>query len=382
MEKKKILFLRTNRVDPDPRVEKEVNSLIKNKNYYVEIHAWDRESNYRYSKDYLELTNGNVVIHRVGIKAGWGVGLKKNSKAFILYVVKTFMWLMRNITNYDCIHACDLQTIIPAFIPVIIFKKKLVYDVFDYFSDTANGNNLILKISKHLETKIINKADATIICSEQRIEQIYPANPKRLVIIHNSPSEDQFRCNKDNNICLSNNDKIKFVYIGNLVEDRNISFILDSAKELTNIELHIGGFGILSNMVEEYSKLYSNIFFYGKMSYSNVIALEKKCDCLIALYDPKIKNHRYAAPNKFYEALALGKPLIMFHNTGMDNYVDEYNFGITIDYSIDSLKSAMINVEKNIQYYRQSSKKEQDLFKHNFSWNIMENRLLDLYKEL
>ena len=32
---------------------------------------------------------------------------------------------------------------------------------------------------------------------------------------------------------------------------------------------------------------------------------------MTAIYDPNISNHYYAAPNKFYEALMLGKPLIM-----------------------------------------------------------------------
>ena len=80
---KKVLLLRTNRVDPDPRVEKEVNSLLKNKNVYPEVLAWDRTSNYRYKKEYLNLKEGQAVIHRIGVEAGWGVGIKKNAIAFL-----------------------------------------------------------------------------------------------------------------------------------------------------------------------------------------------------------------------------------------------------------------------------------------------------------
>lgn len=41
----KVLFLRSNPVDPDSRVEKEVNSLIK-RGYKVEVFGWDRSADY------------------------------------------------------------------------------------------------------------------------------------------------------------------------------------------------------------------------------------------------------------------------------------------------------------------------------------------------
>ena len=50
---------------------------------------------------------------------------------------------------------------------------------------------------------------------------------------------------------------------------------------------------------------------YGKLQYSQTLALESQCDIRVATYDPSIRNHKYSAPNKFYESLMLGKPIIM-----------------------------------------------------------------------
>ena len=39
--------------------------------------------------------------------------------------------------------------------------------------------------------------------------------------------------------------------------------------------------------------------------YENVLNIETTADVLTALYDPTLKNHQYAAPNKFSSILSL-----------------------------------------------------------------------------
>lgn len=381
MVKKNVLILRTNKVDPDPRVEKEANSLLINKKINVEVLAWDRTEKYKYRKEFLGLHNGDVVIHRIGIPAGWGVGIKKNSFAFMQYSIQTCLWLIKNHKHYDIIHACDLQTVIPSVIPLCLFKKKLIYDIFDYFSDTAHGNRIILKISKWFETKVINKATATIICSEKRKEQIEPARPKRLEIIHNSPSISQIDT-ETNHICKTISKKAKLVYVGNLVEDRCIKEIVELARIHNDIEFHIGGIGSLENYVKSSSEVLSNLYYYGKMPYSDVISLEKECDIMIAFYDQKVPNHKYAAPNKFYEALSLGKPIIMLHNTGVDDVIDRYNLGVTVNQDIQSMSAGIEYLLERKQTWKNIEEMSQRLFVNEYSWDIMETRLNQLYDNI
>lgn len=380
-EKIKVLLLRTNKVDPDPRVEKEVNSLLTNKNILIEVLAWDRTDNYKYHKDILMLENGSAIIHRIGIMAGWGVGIKKNAMAFFKYAFNTFVWLMKHHKEYDVIHACDLQTIIPSFIPVKLYRKKLVYDIFDYFSDTAHGNKVVLSIAKNFETRVIEKADATIICCEKRIEQIKPAIPNRLVVIHNAPSRLQVQTDS-RGICRSNTGVPKLVYVGNLVEDRCIREIVEIARRCQNIEVHIGGMGTLADFVEESSKSIANLFFYGRMKYSDVLALEKECDIMIAFYDQRVLNHKYAAPNKFYEALGLGKPLIMLHNTGVDDVIDKYDLGITVDQNVEDMINGIENLLQRKNDWALIELKSKKLFDDEYCWEIMGNRLNALYNEI
>ncbi len=104
---------------------------------------------------------------------------------------------------------------------------------------------------------------------------------------------------------------------------------------------------------------------------------------MTAIYDPAVGNHYYAAPNKFYEALMLGKPVIMVKNTGMSEVVANNNIGEVIDFNTESLKAAIENlIRRRSQWQDISNKMKKNLYKNDFSWNEMERRLIGIYKGL
>ena len=179
-----------------------------------------------------------------------------------------------------------------------------------------------------------------------------------------------------------NANTLKIGYIGILNDGRMIPEMLKAVSESKNYELLIGGFGKYESLVKEYANKYDNILFYGRVPYQKTLSIEESCDVLTAIYDPTIPNHKYAAPNKFYEALMLGKPLIMCRNTGMADIVEANQFGTLVDYNFESLKAGLQRVLENLETFRNNSKMEQDIFSKKYSWNIMEKRLINLYNEV
>ena len=109
------------------------------------------------------------------------------------------------------------------------------------------------------------------------------------------------------------------------------------------------------------------------MNYYDVLRLEKECDILFATYNPKIENHKFSAPNKLYEAMALGKPIIVCKNTGIDKLVDKNKLGIVINYDSNEFLKAIKLLEKNKDY--ESSKL---LYNNKYSWNVMKEKLKKL----
>lgn len=372
---KRVVITRSNFVDPDSRVEKEVLTLIQN-GYDVTLVVWNRGENYIKRIDEKVINNINVKRISFGAKARFGEGLK-SIIPFLRFQISLFIWLIMNINKYDVFHFCDFDTAFIGSKVCKITKKRYIFDIFDYLSTEANS--LFSKIIEKLENNIINNSFATIICTEERKLQIKKANARKIVVIHNTPSQIFVPIE---NIKINDNDKIKIVYVGILQDYRLIKELINVICEMSNVELHIAGFGKYENYIKDKSQNNENIIYYGKIQYMDTIALENKCDIITALYDPCIGNHLFAAPNKFYEALFLGKPILMVKNTGMSNIVLQENIGEIIDYNENSLKNGICKLISRKKEWPKMKIRMNQLYDEKYSWKIMEERLLSLYEDI
>lgn len=372
----RVVLIRSNPILPDPRVEKAANSLLKFGHIVMAL-GWDRNRASNAKNGEISLDDGVMAVRWFRIKSKFGSGLA-NIIPLILFQLSVLFWLIANRKKYDCIHGCDFDTILPAWFCCKILKKKLVYDVFDYYVDSFNIPRFFKIIVKKVDTKIMNRADAVIITNESRIEQIGDSKPRKLVIVHNSP-KPLVIYNKTTRELPGH--RVKFAYFGILSPGRFLEEVLEIFKGRPDWELHIGGFGPLEEKVIEASKKYDNIVYYGTIPYKDVLQIEASCDIFFAVYDPSIPNHRYSSPNKLYEAMMLGKPIIVAKNTGIDILVEEEDIGKAIDYRKDQFERAVEDLLTS-QGYRDIGSRARRLYSEKFSWDIMEHRLRDLYSNL
>jgi glycosyltransferase involved in cell wall biosynthesis len=342
----------------------------------VKILAWDRDENYKEKREEIMVGDISIPIIRFGIKASFGEGIK-NLKQFLCFQFRMGKWLYRHRKEYDCIHACDFDTAFTSSVVNHIVRKNFVFDIFDYLStDAKSGLSLIIK---KLENYIINYAHAVIICSEKRREQIKDTNPKKLIVIHNSPSVPE---NIIKFALRGLPGKIKIAYVGILQDFRLLEEIVEFVKREPILEFHVGGFGKYEDFFKNNDIKESNIFYYGRLKYEDTLSLESSCDIMTAIYAPWISNHKYAAPNKFYEALMLGKPVIMVEGTGMSEIVEKEEIGKVIKYDGEEFINAVKGIQKQLGEKREIiSDRMKKIYYDEYSWDEMERRLLKLYSE-
>lgn len=377
----KVVFLRSNPVMPDPRVEKEANSLLAD-GYQIKILAWNREYGEQDVEiGHITLSNGSVPITRFNLQASYGDGMKTLG-SLVSFQKWLLSWLWRHRNEYDVIHACDFDTVIPAKICSSLLKKKLVYDIFDYYVDAFRVPKRLKNFVERIDLSIINSADAVIITSEGRRKQIEKAHPKKLCVIHNSPersviTKEEIKCEDRGRA-----DRVKLVYVGILGESRFLMEALKIVAESDDMELHIGGFGSHESIIKDYAVRYTNIHFYGRLPYNRALLLEAQCDILFAVYSPEVPNHRYSSPNKLYEAMMLGKPIIVARGSGVDELVQKFQIGKCIDYEEDAFVIAVRELSGDKEFCRKISHKSREIYDQHFSWELMSRRLLELYGSL
>ena len=376
---KRVILLRSTPVDPDPPVEKAALALL-NAGYQVRILGWDRDADYGIKKELLQISDHEVEVIRFGIKAQFSGGIKKNLVPLCRFLANLRAWLIKNRGTYDIVHAFDFDTGFVAARYAKLFHKKLVYHILDYYVASHGLRKTVLeKPVCRLENSVINGADATIICSEKRKEQIAGSRPKRLAVIHNTPSAAQRKPCENK---TQQTGRIKIVYVGILEPSRLLREIAAAVSENNELEFHVAGFGTLEAFFIEQAQTYDNIYFYGRLTYDHTLSLENECDIMLAIYDPTIDNHRFAAPNKFYESLMLGKPVIMVHDTGMSEVVEEKGIGELIEFSKEGFIDGVNRLLKRKEEWPLIGERMKALYRDRYCWDEMESRLIQMYTEI
>ena len=376
---KRVILLRSNPVNPDPPVEKAALALL-NAGYHVQILGWDRDANYGIKKALLQISDYEVEAIRFGIKAQFSGGIKKNLFPLCRFLAHLRAWLIKNRRTYDIVHAFDFDTGFVASRCAKMFNKKFVYHILDYYVASHDLRKTVLEkpICK-LENSVINGADAAIICTEKRKEQIAGSVPKRLAVIHNTPSAAQLKqCEHK----TQQTGRIKIVYVGILEPSRLRREIATAVSESNDLEFHVAGFGTLEAFFIEQAQTYDNIYFYGRLTYDHTLSLENECDIMLAIYDPAIDNHQFAAPNKFYESLMLGKPVIMVHGTGMSEVVAENGIGECIEFSKEGFIDGVNRLLKRKEEWPLIGDRMKEIYRDQYCWDEMEKRLIQIYTEI
>ena len=368
---KTVAFVRATNVYDDSRATKEIITLLK-AGYKVNLLAWNRNGKApeNCSKIFASYKN-SINFYFYKADAENGIGLRNITK-----LLSWFFWvykMLKSLTPLDSVHACNLDAGLGAYKFCKKFRTPLIYDIYDYYVDSHSIPSFIAPLVENTEIKVINYAHTTIICTEERKEQIAKASPKNILILHNSPDLDAPK---------HTDSVIDYVYCGALGERRLLKEILDNYKNHCELQFTFAGYGEYSNQAKDLSQKYEKFEYLGSLTYDEVLSVEAKAMVISAIYEPTIRNHRLCAPNKFYEALALGKPVIVCRNTGIDKFVEKHQIGVVINYNAEEFYDALKYLKANPDMCREIGIRARNLYEKNYRWSLMAEKLLKTYETL
>src|SRR6185436_5419427 len=121
-----IILVRSNSIIFDPRVDKIVQSLSKK--YSMLVLGWNRDGTSEKSLKY------NVDVKLFSLRTSyWSPTLVRMLVRLVGYMSLFWIWVFFMLLIYrpKVVHACDLDTVAPCYLFRILFRRKLVFDVFD-----------------------------------------------------------------------------------------------------------------------------------------------------------------------------------------------------------------------------------------------------------
>ncbi len=215
---------------------------------------------------------------------------------------------------------------------------KVFYDSREVYSHLAGLSNrkYLQKILRLIESICITKVSKTITTGELDsafIEKEY--NIGKTLVLRNLPLyqkiDEPFDFRKY--YSLSFETKI-FIYQGVVLHGRGLKIIFEAFEKLENCVLVIIGDGEKKNYYEKLSvekKLTRNVFFYGKVELSDLLRYTAGGDFGLAIIENLSLSYYYALPNKMFEYILTGLPVIASNFPQMKDIIDKYKVGIYVD---------------------------------------------------
>jgi len=374
---KKIAMLLSNGFRPDPRVYQEAVTLVKN-GFGVTIYAWDRERNLERKE-----TISGIQVKRIRIPSTYGRG-STQLPLMILFWVILFMRLI--FKRWDILHCHDFDTLPVGYLLSKIKRKKIIYDSHESYPDMlgTNVNRHIRRTITFLEDYFLHRVDLVITVGDILADFLRERGAKRVVVIGNWKSIEEFEVPQElverKRTSLNLNGKFVISYIGFLNEDRRVEELISAVNHRDDIKVLIGGLGSSEDKIREQIAHSRNSIWLGYVKNSDIPLFTALSDALYYCLNTDLPIAKFSAPNKLFEAIAAGKPIIALNVGEIGKIIEQEGCGIFID-SLD--KNGIISsIDKTIKDYQQLSAKARELGQTKYNWQIGSKKLLNSYYSL
>ncbi|MHA1908484.1 MAG: glycosyltransferase [Candidatus Thorarchaeota archaeon] len=362
-----VVLVRSNPITNDPRVRKISKSLSKD--HRVVVLGWSRDK----SDTAVEWIDPDILVRRMKLRAPVG------SPRLVLLYPLFWMWIIANLISIRprFVHACDLEALIPGLLYKLISRSHLIFDNFDRYAMAfiRPKYHLLYSFINNLESYMSGMVDALVTVSDS-VLATFKAKPSHTAIVMNCPEDYTKKISKLQQ--TEPNSQFTIVYAGALTPTRGLLLISEAIKKLDDVRLILAGRVTSSGILEEF-KDNPKIEYIGVLSNEDALLAQSEADAIPLLYDPTVPINKLAAPNKLFEAMMLGVPLISNVNTHL---VSSTLSGIIAEYDVSSVKDAILLLKNSPELCKKIRENGRRTYEEKYNWREMETRLLDLYTTL
>jgi glycosyltransferase involved in cell wall biosynthesis len=245
-----------------------------------------------------------------------------------MFNLQLFLYLL--FQRADILWASDLDTLLPNYIISQLKKIKLIYDSHEYFTESVHKKSS-KKLWEKLESYLFPRLKNVITVNES-IKKVYEEKFRvPITVIRNVPH--QFKTNEtDKNIVLPKDKKILIMQGMGLNENRGAEEAIEMMQLLPeDFMLYFIGSGTILNNLKEMVielRLESKVIFVNPLPYEQMMEYTRQS--FLGLIFEKIEvsdEHRFSLPNKFFDYLHAGIPVLSSKAPEIKKIIEKYDVG-------------------------------------------------------
>lgn len=289
------------------------------------------------------------------------VFLYKGSNKLLIYVFTyinfVYFVISNKIKGFNIINS-DIIFSFFTFIQNRFFHNEIIFWIWDFFpSKNFSGRLLNFVINYYV------KRSKRIIFLTDAIKHKYERFHKKQVIwktISLGIIDSKYARTPKKNL---------FGFIGNLKKGQGVELVFNYLKSNPLCQLEVVGNGVTKKELEALAKkmnIERQVLFLGFKPENELRDITTRWQIAFATYELKVKdNVEFADPSKVKLYLEFGVPVIMTKVTYFYNYIEKYQAGISIDYSVEALSSAVAKIQLNEQDYYSGVDEIKSIFEFN-----------------
>jgi glycosyltransferase involved in cell wall biosynthesis len=247
-------------------------------------------------------------------------------------------------SNADVFLAGDVYTLPFVYLVSRLKKKRSYYDCRELYPFLAGLRNkkitqTLIKIIERLFIKRVEMVITTGPMDAQFIQHYYKiTNP---IVLRNlpEPKKPSEKINLRSQLGINEDEKI-LLYQGVLFEGRGLEKTIKALKDINNTHLIMLGSGHLKSKLEQLAieeNVADRIHFLGTIPQEKLINYTSEADFGLALIENISLSYYYALPNKMFEYITAGVPVISCMLPQMKDIIDTYKVGWIIDIETNNL---------------------------------------------
>lgn len=323
----------------------------------------------------------------------WRVKLSTRSlpSSSLFRALRFLEWMMRIVWRFrrDKVEvvSCHCLAVLPLGVAFRLLKKsKVVYETHELETERHGWSASKRKIARIIERTLMRFVDRVVVVGpsiKTWYETTYNlanvhvvrAVPRIISPINSNGMRNVFR----EKFSLGNNELI-FLYHGVLGTGRSVENLLSIFSTLEQQKhLVLMGYGPLESKVKDYASRFGNIHFHPPVPPYEVICYCCSADVGLSLFEPTCLSYLYSCPNKMFEYILGGVPVIVSAFPDMGAIVDEFECGWKVEINEIEIEKLICSISnRDVENKRAGTERAQKCL----SWEAEAQELLRGYRLL
>ncbi|MFZ9613342.1 MAG: glycosyltransferase [Crocinitomicaceae bacterium] len=252
------------------------------------------------------------------------------------------------------LYANDLDTLLPNYLASKFSRSQLIYDSHELFTEAPEliHRKKIQSIWLSIERFIFPRLQHIITVNDSIATTYQQRYGKPLLVIRNIPNKFQMdHLPSKEELGIPINRFLVIMQGAGLNVERGIEEAVLAMKELRDVALLLVGDGdampVVRRLIQEH-QLENNVFLYGRRPYAEMMQFTSHADLGLTLDKPLSKNYEFSLPNKLFDYMHAGTPILASRLVELERVILHYQIGTIIDQvDADSIAQSITYLKEN-----------------------------------